>query len=97
MIRILCASTASHRPSLWKGGSKMANNVDSRVNDDRLLVRVSEAARRLSISRSQAYLMVASGVLPHIRIGGRGVRIPVDLLEAWVMGQVREQNEGTDM
>ena len=54
---------------------------------DRELLRVSEAAERLSLSRSHAYAMVAAGVLPTVRIG-RAVRVPARALSAWVDAQV---------
>ena len=48
-------------------------------------VSVAAAARRLAISRSAAYELVASGKLPAARLGPRMTRIPVqaidDLLE----------------
>jgi excisionase family DNA binding protein len=51
-----------------------------------LLVRVEEAARMLSLSRSTIYEMLDSGELPSVR---RGVarRIPMTALRAWVAQQ----------
>jgi excisionase family DNA binding protein len=46
-----------------------------------ILYRVDEAARMLSISRSEAYALVAKGLLPHVRIGSM-IRIPVAALKA---------------
>ena len=43
--------------------------------DDRLLYRVPEVARLLSLSRSKVYVLIQSGVLPSVRIdGSRRVR-----------------------
>ena len=48
--------------------------------DDRLLYRVSEVARFLSLGRSKVYEMVRTGALPSVRIDGcRRVR-GVDLV-----------------
>ncbi len=43
---------------------------------DRLLLRVTEAAETLGISRSKCYELIASGELPSIRIG-QSVRVPL--------------------
>ncbi len=47
---------------------------------------VSEAAKILKCSNSTIYEMIASKQLPavHIGISGRGVRIPVSSLYAWI-------------
>ena len=50
---------------------------------DRLLLRPSEAAEALGVSRSKAYAMLASGELPAIRIGV-SLRVPVDGLRQWL-------------
>lgn len=49
----------------------------------RMLVSVDDAARRLSISRSLLYELLAAGRLPSVRIG-RLRRIPVEALDAFV-------------
>jgi excisionase family DNA binding protein len=48
-----------------------------------LLVRVEEAARMLSLSRSTIYEMMDAGELPSVR-RGTARRIPVAALRAWV-------------
>lgn len=53
------------------------------MTDDRLLIRVPEAARLLSVSKSKAYEMVADGSIPSVRLGG-SVRVPLDALKALV-------------
>lgn len=51
--------------------------------NDPLLLRVSEAARLLSVSRGTAYQLVAARAIPTVRIG-RSVRIPRKQLEQWI-------------
>jgi excisionase family DNA binding protein len=52
-----------------------------------LLVRVEDAARILSLSRSTIYEMMDSGELPSVRRGAAR-RIPMAALRAWVELQV---------
>lgn len=54
---------------------------------DPLLVRVEEAARLLSLSRSMIYEMMNSGELPSVRCR-TARRIPLAALHAWVAHQV---------
>lgn len=51
-----------------------------------LLVRVEEAARLLSLSRSTIYEMLDSGELPSVRRGAAR-RIPIAALHAWIARQ----------
>ncbi|NTU84407.1 MAG: helix-turn-helix domain-containing protein [Chloroflexales bacterium] len=51
-----------------------------------LLVRVEEAARMLSLSRSTIYEMMDAGELPSVRRGAAR-RIPVAALRDWVAQQ----------
>jgi len=48
-----------------------------------LLLTVPEAARRLAIGRSTAYLLIAAAELEVIHIG-RAVRVPAEAVEAFV-------------
>ncbi len=50
---------------------------------ERLLITVREAAELTGTGRSKAYMLVASGEWPRVRIG-RSVRVPVDALREWV-------------
>jgi excisionase family DNA binding protein len=59
---------------------------------DRLLLRPTEAAVAIGISRSKIYELLASGELPSIRIGG-SVRIPVDALRKWIDGRLAARME----
>jgi excisionase family DNA binding protein len=43
---------------------------------EQVLYRMSEAAKVLGISRTRIYELVASGDLPHVRLGGTSIRIP---------------------
>ena len=54
-----------------------------------LLLRVGEVQEALNLSRSKTYELIASGELPAIRIG-RCVRVPADLLKAWVKEKTEE-------
>ena len=59
--------------------------------DDRLLLRVEDAARRLSLSRAKVWSLVSSGSLPSIHVG-RSRRIVAADLEAWVAARTAEEN-----
>ena len=58
------------------------------VEQDRLLVRIPEAAERLGLSRSTLYELIGAGELRVIRYG-RAVRVPVSELAAWVERQAK--------
>ena len=55
-----------------------------KVEPQRLLYRVSEAAQVLGINRNLVYEMIWSGELRTVRIGKRGRRIPVVELQRWI-------------
>jgi excisionase family DNA binding protein len=71
---------AMHEPP-EPGQSKLAPALEP------LLVRVEEAARILSLSRSTIYEMMDAGELPSVRRGSAR-RIPVAALREWVARQV---------
>lgn len=54
--------------------------------DESLLLKVSEAARLLRISRNLAYELIARGELPAVRLG-RVIRVPRHSLEDWIARQ----------
>ena len=54
----------------------------------RLLLRIPEAAETLGLGRTKIYELIATGELPTIRVG-RAVRISVSTLQKWV--EEREQ------
>jgi len=57
--------------------------------EDRLLLRVPEAAALCGIGRSKAYERVATGRWPSVRIG-RAVRVPLEELREWVRRKVEQ-------
>ena len=59
---------------------------------ERLLLKPSEAFEAMGIGRSTGYAMIASGILPCVRIG-RAVRVPVDALKKWVEQQTNKGEE----
>lgn len=59
---------------------------------DKVLLTVEEAAQRLSIGRTKAYELMATGVLESVTIG-RCRRIPAGALEPFV-AKLRQLNEG---
>ena len=50
-----------------------------------LLLRIDDAAQRLSISRATMYRLIQSGELPIVRIG-TAVRVRAIELDLWVAG-----------
>jgi excisionase family DNA binding protein len=62
------------------------------TENSRLLLRVGEAAERLSLSRSKTYQLVQAGELPSIRLG-RSLRVPVEAL-AEVIEKLRKEQRG---
>jgi excisionase family DNA binding protein len=58
-----------------------------RIADERLLLKVPAAARRLDISRSYAYQLARTGELPGVVRLGRSIRVSVRGLEEWVERQ----------
>jgi len=58
------------------------------VDRESLLLRGSEVAEALGISRSLAYQLMASNTLPVVRVpGGRSVRVPRSALLRWIESQ----------
>lgn len=51
--------------------------------DDRLVISITETAKRLQIGRSLAYRLVQSGEIPSIAIGGRRL-VPIEALAEWI-------------
>jgi excisionase family DNA binding protein len=65
----------------------MTKNQTPAPHVEPLLVRVEEAARILSLSRSTIYEMMDRGELQSVRCGAAR-RIPLAALRAWVEQQV---------
>jgi len=62
------------------------------MDTSKLLLRPTEAADAMGVSRSKAYELISSGAIPSIRIGG-SVRVPVEALKTWIDSQMKEQSE----
>jgi len=54
--------------------------------DGKLLLRVTDAAQRLSVCRTTVYTLVNNGEMGYIRVG-QSIRIPVEELNKWVNKQ----------
>ena len=54
------------------------------MDDEKLLLKVPEAARLMGVSTAFGYQAVADGLWPVVRLAGRGVRVPREALIAWV-------------
>ena len=59
---------------------------------ERLLLRPTEAAEMLGISRSKIYELLAAGSLPVVRVGN-SVRVPAEVLHQWLQQRLAEQRE----
>jgi excisionase family DNA binding protein len=57
---------------------------------DRLMLRPEEAADAIGVSRAKAYMLIASGELPAIKVG-KVLRVPVEALREWIARQIAEQ------
>lgn len=57
-----------------------------------LLLRANEVAAALGVGRATAYEMMASGVLPTVRLG-RSIRVPKAALEEWVRNNTSVQQD----
>ena len=55
-----------------------------------LLLRVHEAAKAIGLGRSKTYELVASGVLPSVRLG-RSIRVPAQAVREFVARLIAEQ------
>lgn len=53
-----------------------------------LVLTVPQAARRLQISKSNAYSLIRAGELPSIHLRGR-VLVPVKALDTWAESQTQ--------
>ena len=51
-------------------------------NTGKLLLRPSEAAELVSLSRSKVYELIRDGTIPSVRLG-KALRVPARELEAW--------------
>lgn len=58
---------------------------------DRLMLRPEEAADAIGVSRAKAYMLIASGEIPAVRVG-KVLRVPVEALRQWIARQLAEQH-----
>lgn len=56
---------------------------------DRLMLRPTEAADAIGVSRSKAYELIAAGEIPSVKVGGC-VRVPLGALQKWIDQQLVE-------
>lgn len=55
---------------------------------ERLMLRPTEAADAIGVSRSKAYELIAKKEIPSVHVGGC-VRVPVEALRAWIASQLQ--------
>jgi excisionase family DNA binding protein len=55
---------------------------------EKLMLRPMEVAEAIGCGRSKIYALLAAGVLPSVRLGGRSVRVPARALREWVDKQL---------
>lgn len=53
------------------------------IDDQKLLLRIEEAAALLSLSRAKLYVLISRGEIPAVRIGG-STRIDRSDLQVWI-------------
>lgn len=64
-------------------------DMTAEMSPRRILLRIPEVAQTLGLGRTTVYQLVKDGILPTVRIGRRGVRIPVDALNDWVTENIK--------
>lgn len=57
---------------------------------DRLLLKPREAGHILGVSLSRVYQLIASGALPHVRLGGTTLRIPIEALRKMIADEAEK-------
>jgi excisionase family DNA binding protein len=60
---------------------------------EQILYRAGEAAKALGVSRTRVYELVQTGDLPHVRLGGKAIRIPKVALEKLVEDAMKGASE----
>lgn len=63
------------------------------MEDEKVLLTVDEAAHRLSIGRSHAYIFVMKGQLESVKIG-KSRRVPANAIEDFIARLRRGEVEG---
>jgi excisionase family DNA binding protein len=54
----------------------------------KLLLTPDEAARMIGVGRTKMYALLASGIVPSVRIG-KALRVPVTELQEWIERKMR--------
>jgi excisionase family DNA binding protein len=79
-----------------RGGGSGGTRADrvppptTRNTDTGLLLRPSEVAKMLGLSRSKVFELLAAQELPSVHIG-RCTRVPREQLQKWIQAQIRWQ------
>jgi excisionase family DNA binding protein len=63
---------------------------EGREMPDKMLLKPSDAAAAISVSRSRLYELIHRREIPHIRVG-TSIRIPVDALQRWINERLRDE------
>jgi excisionase family DNA binding protein len=61
---------------------------------ERLLLRPEEVATALGCGRAKVYRLIATGVLPALRVGAVQ-RVPLDALKEWIAREVTRETAST--
>ena len=61
-----------------------------------LLLRITEVAVMLSVSRTKVYELIAAGELASVKVGGSR-RVPIDAVEAFVAGLMTQPAAGSQV
>jgi excisionase family DNA binding protein len=67
-------------------------NQQREILPQRLLLRISEAAEVLGLSRAFVYALIAKNELPTVRVG-RAVRISYSSLQRWIAQRETERED----
>jgi len=57
-------------------------------------LNVREVAEILGVPVGRVYTLVQKGILPHVRLGQRQIRIPEEALRKWAENTLRGGGEG---
>lgn len=71
------------RPLPGQKGNQIMDEPEGVVADDKLLLRIEEAAKRLGIGRSLMYRLVLSGQVQSVSLG-RLRRVPTEVLREYI-------------
>jgi excisionase family DNA binding protein len=63
---------------------------------EQLLLRPAEAARVLGCSRTRVYELIHTGDLPHILLGGTGIRIPRAAIDRMIEAALKPPQESPE-